>query len=224
MLIDTGAGSSLLRPEVARALNLKPEYRVTEVTTAGERVVPGAKSISVEVAGRTENGIEFLWAESSGLADAAAGLDGVLGQSFLSRFDYLLDYGSRRFAIEPEEAPGRKMSFVLAAGRILLSAMSPEEGNIRLILDSGASHVLLWRNLSPGASSAPTALIATNGPRSANLIRIPVLVVGGHALSSLDALVVPRSGARGVEDGLLPAGLFRTVYVSNSGGYVKLAR
>lgn len=229
MLIDTGASSSSLLPEVAAALHLRAEYRVIDVTPAGERMIPGTRSVRVEIGSRTEDGVEFVWQESSELEAAGLHLDGVLGQSFMSRFDYLLDYKSKRLAMEGEgergiEATGKRIPFESAAGRMMLPAMSPDEGSIRLVLDSGASHVLLWRTLAPGASSAFTDLIAMNGRRAASLMRIPLLVVAGHAFQGLNAVVLPRSKIQQKEDGLLPAALFRSVYVSNSQGYVKLVR
>ncbi len=218
MLIDTGASSCSIRPDIAKALRLEPEYRVIEVTVAGERTIPGAKSVRVEIGDRIENGVEFVWQEPSDLA-----LDGVLGQSLLSRFNYLLDYKAKQFFVDATETRGKRISFESVARRILLSALSPEEGGIRLVLDSGASHLLLWRVPAIGVSQTVADVMAMNGRRSASLVHIPLLVVGGHALLRLDAAVLPRSGQM-AEDGLLPAALFRSVYVSNSEGYVKLAQ
>lgn len=224
MLIDTGATSSSIRPQVARALHLAPEYRVAEVTPAGERLIPGGKSVSVEIGDRVERGVEFAWPESSGLDEAGSPVDGVLGQSLLSRFNYLLDYKSRQLVVGASETPGKRVQFESAASRMLLAAVSPEEGTIHLVLDSAASNVLLWHAHASEISRNSGELIAMNSRRAATMVRIPALLVGGHLLARLDALVLSRAGNHEKEDGLLPAGLFRSVYVSNSEGYVKLGR
>lgn len=223
MLIDTGATSSSIQPQIARALHLEAEYRVVEVTAAGERSIPGGRSVRVDIGNRQEGGVEFLWGESKAFADTGIGLDGVIGESLLSRFDYLLDYHSKQLVVEAPEGPGKRIPFESVAGLVLLSAMNPEEGKMRLVLDSGASRLVLWGIQAPGVSLSFTEMVAMNGRRSVSVLHIPHLVIGGHVLSGIDATMLPRP-RRQAEDGLLPASLFRSVYVSNSDRYVKLVR
>ena len=66
------------------------------------------------------------------------------------------------------------------------------------------------------------SLIAVHGRRAVNLIRMPLLMVGDQVLQRLDVVVLPSPDEEREEDGLLPAGLFRSIYVSNSETYVKL--
>jgi hypothetical protein len=202
MIIDTGASSCSIAPRVAGLLQLSAEYRVLDVTPAGKRLIPGSRSVEV---------------------------DGVLGQSLLSRFDYLLDYKSGQLALDSVERqsaarPGKQIKFARVAGRMLLPAMNPAEGSMRLILDSAASNVLLWRAGDYQALGTTASLIAMNGRRAVNLIHMPMLVIGDQVLQRLDAVVAPSTDVDRQEDGLLPAGLFRSIYVSNSETYVKLRR
>ncbi len=153
----------------------------------------------------------------------------MLGQSLLSRFDYLLDYKSGQLALDSVERqsaarPGKQIKFARVAGRMLLPAMNPAEGSMRLILDSAASNVLLWRAGDYQALGTTASLIAMNGRRAVNLIHMPLLVVGDQVLQRLDAVVAPSPDEDPQEDGLLPAALFRSIYVSNSETYVKLRR
>jgi hypothetical protein len=224
MIIDTGASSCSVSPRVAGALRLSAEYRVLDVTPAAQRFIPGSRSVEVELGTRFANNVEFLWQESRGLADAGLEVDGVLGQSFLSRFDYLLDYKSRQLVLDSDAAPGRRVKFTRVASRMLLPAMNPAEGSMRLILDSAASNVFLWRAGDYQAPGAPASLIAMNGRRSVRLLQMPLLVVGDQVFQRLDAVVAPQPDEQRQEDGLLPAALFRSIYVSNSESYVKLRR
>jgi hypothetical protein len=227
MIIDTGATSCSIAPRVARLLRLNAEYSVLNVTPNGKRLTPGISSVEVELGTRVAKNVAFLWQESRGLAEAGVEVDGVLGQSLLSRFDYLLDYKSGELVLDSPErqsagTPGKKIKFARVAGRMLLTAMNPAEGYMRLILDSAASNVFLWRGADDQVRGMTASLIAMNGNRAVNLIRMPLLVVGDQALQRLDVVVAPSPDEGRQEDGLLPAGLFRSIYVSNSENYVKL--
>jgi hypothetical protein len=227
MVIDTGASSCSFAPRVANLLGLSPEYRVLNLTPNGKRLTPGIRSVEVELGTRVAENVAFLWQESRGLTEAGVEVDGVLGQSLLSRFDYLLDYKSGQLVLDSPErqsadTPGKQIKFTRVAGRMLLNAMNPAEGSMKLILDSAASNVLLWRGGDYQVRGMTARLVAMNGPRAVSMIRMPLLVVGDQALQRLDAVVAPSPDEGREEDGLLPAGLFRSIYVSNSETYVKL--
>jgi len=229
MIVDTGASSCSVFPRAAGALQLSAEYRVLDVTPAGKRLIPGSRSLEVELGPRIAKNVEFLWQESRGLAEAGLEVDGVIGQSFLSRFDYLLDYKSRQLVLDSVEepltgTPGKRIKFTRVAGRMLLPAMNPAEGSMRLILDSAASNVFLWRAGDRQVPGTPASLIAMNGRRAVSLVHMPLLVVGDQVLQRLDAVVAPSPDEERQEDGLLPAALFRSIYVSNSEAFVKLRR
>lgn len=224
MIVDTGASSCSVSPKVAGLLQLSAEYRVLDVTPAGQRLIPGSKSVEVAIGTRAAQNVEFLWQESRGLTEAGLEVDGVLGQSFLSRFDYLLDYKSRQLVLDSGAAPGKRVRFTRVAGRMLLPAMNPAEGSMRLILDSAASNLFLWRVRDRQVPATPASLIAMNGHRAVSLLHMPLLVVGDQVFQRLDAVVAPAPDEDRQEDGLLPAGLFRSIYVNNSESYVKLRR
>ncbi len=229
MIVDTGASSCSVVPRVADRLQLKAEYRVLDVTPAGKRWIPGSRSVEVNIGTRIAGNVEFLWQESRGFADAGLEVDGVLGQSLLSRFDYLLDYKARRLVLEAGDRQalgkgGKRIQFARVAGRMLLPAMNPSDGSMRLILDSAASNVLLWRAGGYQLLERAASLIAMNGHSRVNMVQMPVLVVGDQVLQRLDAVVAPQPDEERIEDGLLPAVLFRSVYVSNSEAWVQLRR
>ena len=94
---------------------------------------------------------------------------------------------------------------------------------MRLILDSAASNVLLWR-ASGYAVNRSASLIAMNGHGGVSLVHMPLLVVGDQVLQRLEAVVAPAPDEERLEDGLLPAALFQSIYVSNSEAWVMLHR
>lgn len=103
MLVDTGAASSLVRPEVALKIGLQPTYAVEQVTAAGNRLVPAGILAEVRVGAVADQAVEAMIGPVR-----AKGVDGVLGQSFLVRHDYLLDYHDRRVVLDgpPRRASG----------------------------------------------------------------------------------------------------------------------
>jgi len=226
MVVDTGATSCSILPGIAAKLRLKPEYRVLDVTPKDQRWIPGARSVDVSIGAQTATNVEFLFRKTPGFDEAGLDVDGVLGQSLLTRFDYLLDYRTRQLVLGPE-TPGKsggRIPFDRIAGRMSLRATNPSDGTIRLILDSGASNVYLWRAHGLDEFRMSASLVTLNGRRSVDLFQMPVLVVGDQVLQKLDAVVAPPPDRERDEDGLLPAVLFRSVYVSNSESYVRLRR
>jgi hypothetical protein len=226
MIVDTGASSCSVVPRVANLLRLKAEYRVLDVTPSEQRWIPGSRSVEVNLGARTTKNVEFLWQESRGFAEAGLDEDGVLGQNLLSGFDYLLDYKSRQLVPDSPEphAAGKRIKFSRAAGRMLLPAMNPSDGSMRLILDSAASNVFLWRTGGGQGLDRAATLVSMNGHRGVNLYLMPVLVVGDQVLQRLEAVVAPYPDQDRLEDGLLPTVLFQSIYVSNSEAWVKLRR
>jgi hypothetical protein len=73
-----------------------------------------------------------------------AGVDGVLGQSWLVRHDYLLDYRNRRIALDiPAAGSGVRVPIRSPDGRPVVAASI--DGRVReLVVDSGASAVVLY--------------------------------------------------------------------------------
>jgi gag-polyprotein putative aspartyl protease len=146
MVVDTGNASSLVRPEVARRLRLTPAYAVERVTEAGTHLVPAAILDEVRTGSVSQPAVEVMIDRVP-----LPGADGVLGQSWLIRHDYLLDYAARRLVLDAE-APrtGNRYGLRNVEGRPAIAAQV--NGSRReLVLDSGAELMVL----SPGAGLLP---------------------------------------------------------------------
>ena len=91
MLIDTGNATSMVRPEIAHRLGLKTAYTVEQASLAQIRRVPVAILDEVRAGSVSDRSVEAI------IGDVfQQGVDGVLGESWLVRHDYLLDYRNRR--------------------------------------------------------------------------------------------------------------------------------
>jgi predicted aspartyl protease len=213
MMVDTGNASSLIRPEVARLLAARAVYAVEQVTATGTRRLPVVLLDRVTAGSLTERTVETMVGDVQ--LDA---VDGVLGQSWLVRHDYLLDY-RKNMVVVGEVPPVHGLTIALhsADGRPLLSA-KVDGRKTELILDSGTSTLVLF-DCTPHTRLSATLL--TNGDSGrAGEATIRVALSGGgvrkmHAVCASS----PENG-----QGLLPASAFSTIFVSNSEGYVRLAR
>jgi hypothetical protein len=112
---------------------------------------------------------------------ASRDIQGVLGQVFLSRFDYLLDVGARRlqFGTQQLEGRGTRARFDLVHER---PAVSTSLG--WLVLDSGADVMVRF-----GVESRETTreMITVTGTARAGTV-FSTLIIGGRTLCNSEGL------------------------------------
>jgi hypothetical protein len=213
MMIDTGNASSLIRPQVAQKLGTPAAYSVDQVTSAGARRVPVIVIDRLTVGAATDRQIEAMIG-----AVAMDGVDGVLGQSWLVRHDYLLDYKNRRLVLDgaaPEAAIKTDLRSV--EGRPAVAALVDGVAQ-DLVIDSGADILVLFEHKVPGAGGAT---LLTNGESGDAELGSARVALGNGREQRMDAA---RVYAAQLSGGLLPANVFRAIYISNSQGFVELVR
>jgi predicted aspartyl protease len=217
MMVDTGNASSLIRPRVAQRIKAHATYAVEHVTAAGTQVLPVVVLDEVEAGGVRDHvrdlGVEAMVGEVS-----LDGVDGVLGQSWLVRHDYLLDYRNHRVVVDGEpSAQGNRTAFRSTDGRPILAA-EVDGRRTEMVLDSGASVVVLFET---GGRLRARAMIRTNAffaEAEQGSVRIGV---GDGQVRRMNAV---RVSAAESAPGLLPAHAFAAVFVSNRYGFVELTR
>src|ERR1044071_3837047 len=144
-VLDTGTNSTIVTPEVAARLGLRPADRVTLVTVAGERDVPRARLRSVSVGASAASDVEALVSGLEQIRELDPRVCGVLGQNYLGLFNYTLDYEGR--AVEFEGAgglpppAGERVPFAVEEGKLIVAAFSEAhaERAMRLVLDAAAT-------------------------------------------------------------------------------------
>lgn len=150
---------------------------------------------------------------------------GVLGVNALSGADFTISPGAGRLAFGTERPAGEVVPFYRIEGRIALRVRMGE-ATLTMILDSGASHVALFRLPKAMAKTPPVSsnFATMEGARKivptcwkADMFFIDPLRVG-----TLPAAIVQRSGT--TVDGLLPAGVFKTIHVDQARQELVLAR
>lgn len=210
-LLDTGAQTNQMDAILARSLGLQPEFRVEMVTASGSAFVGGGGGLEVSLGSVRADRQEFLYTDMTAVRQLSDRIQGVLGQEFLSRFDYLLDLHAKRLDFAPPPPEGTRVELKTMEGR---PAVFTSLG--WLVLDTGTDRVVVYGGSAEGGLRVRTA----TGFREAAPVQAK-LMIEGREISHPDAVQVPP--VPGVtEAGLLPGALFRAVYVSNSSGYAVL--
>jgi predicted aspartyl protease len=207
MMIDTGASTSVVRRDVAVRLGLPPVYAVELSVTGGAKTLAPAALVEVRIGPLLDNAVEAVIMDLP-----VSGIDGVLGQSWLVRHDYLLDYRHRRLVVDLLDPPaGVQTALRSTDGRPQISA----EVNGRrqdLVVDSGASVLVLF---GQRPTITPARLTTNLGAVDAG-IGTAAVRIGGSFTRRLKAAQVDAPP----QPGLLPAATFQSVYVSNRNGVV----
>ena len=235
-LLDTGTDTTLLTPGVAARLALRPTSRVVLATPAGTRAAARAEVRAVAVGPKLIGGGEVLIDELEEIRALDPRLDGVVGQNFLGRLNYSLDYSRKLLHVEEgQDAPpaGARVPVAREEGKLFVSAPSKrrDAAALRLLVDSAAGGLVLFDSPScrealeiespPGrairASTNAGSLLARRG-------QLRSLHVGGEEFSDLPVALIAVAAGAGPrrEDGLLPTSLFRSIYFNNAEGYVVL--
>lgn len=205
-LVDTGAESSTASPEAIRRAAGRSQYAVEVVTPGGNFLAP-AYSLPLAVGGH-EAVVEVL-----GYVPPL-GAGGVLGMNYLRGVGVTLDYrrGEVRLGGVPEGAV--LLPVRLEQGRWVAEAAGPGGEPLRLVLDSGATDVLLRR---PGRTDSRSRLCTTAGCRDVASGTLRELRVGPLRLRKVrfaEAAVAPGF------DGLLPVHPFGAVHFDGPAGRV----
>jgi predicted aspartyl protease len=213
MMVDTGNASSLVRPSVARRLGLTPSGSVEQVSPAGKQRVPVAVLREVRTGPVVNDAVEVMIAEP-----CLPEIDGVLGQSWLLRHDYLVDLQGGRLVLDGAPPAGGIRTLLRSEDGVPAIAAEVDGRRRTLALDSGSPAVVLFE-------AAPllrtSAFVTTNAGRAPAAVGTALVAVGGSPPRRLPALRLETAGRRG---GLLPACEFASVYVSNREGFVVLVR
>jgi hypothetical protein len=212
-LLDTGSTYDHIDPALASAIGLTPTLRTTLVSSTGAVSASGSAGADVQLGEACADEQILLFVGMDAVHRIGADIQGVLGQVFLSRFDYLLDLRNGRVRFGPQAAPaGPHTAFTTVAGRPVVStSLGP------LVLDSGAPTMIrfgVW-------TGQPVGQLATAAGLTPVRTVVSTLVIDGRTVWHGAALAIGARGETGA-DGLLPIGTFKSVFVCNSERYLVL--
>jgi hypothetical protein len=156
----------------------------------------------------------------------AGDVRGVVGQDLLRNANWWID---PRRAVVMADAEGSLSSLPLGerlpvhwrSGRPAIEALLPDRQVLKLIVDTGATAPLLFREPAHGTRVGTALLESHEGRSTVPVFTVGPLQAGRLAIPAFPAGVVENERHRG-EDGLLPAALFDGLYFDNRSGTVVL--
>jgi len=224
-LVDTGSQTSLIDPALAKRLQLKPEFRVELMTQNSTRLLPALKMSTLRIGHKHLRDAEVVLDD----LDQARRLDrsvmGVLGINALADSDFSLSPRTGKLDINGTRPSGESVPFYRVEDRIAIRARMGDE-DLTLILDSAATHMVLFR--TPRAMAKTNTIPATFGTFEGARLTVPTCWTADMEFTrslkfgTLPAAIVARQGSRA--DGLMPASLFKKIYVDYTHGEVVLIR
>jgi hypothetical protein len=211
-LVDTGSTLNHLELRLAESIGLKASFHTQLQSSVGVTPASGSEGIEVTLGSVHADKQTFLFAGLDAVHETWPDIQGVLGQAFLSRFDYLLDMRRKQleFGTHPLDGKGIQTPYQSVYGRVVVPTSLG-----RMVLDSGIHRVTRF-----GVKGAEAVFQMTTMSGTVQLGSVPSsMMIGGRVFWRGDAVAVPKTAETGA-DGLLPTSLFKSVYVSNSEGYV----
>jgi len=216
-LVDTGAQTTLIDPPLAAALHLQPESRVSIVTQSGSKLAPATNAVTLSVDGHTLHQAELVFYDMAEARRLDPKVRGILGYNALDGVDFTLLPSKGRLEITSERPEGQVLPLDYSInGRVTLQARMGYE-TLGFVLDSGASHIVLFR--MPQAMAKTKGVAATYTMLDGARHTVPTtwtadMYFQGLRLPMLPAAIVARKGQQ--EDGLLPASAFEAVHVDRA--------
>jgi predicted aspartyl protease len=200
-ILDTGASRSIVADDLARELDAPVVAKSEVVTSVGSDMRLVVQLASIALASAEARAVLAPVLPAANLALLGRGVRGLLGQDFLSGFNYTLDYRRGRLTWdEPLACDGAGAVRMSASeGRYVVRAETDRGSIVRLVPDSGAEVAVLFR----GRTAPPP---------------VSELRVGRITLADVPVVVVDRE-ERDV-DGLLPLHRFRAVSFAAGGSCV----
>ncbi len=227
-LLDTGSTHTAVTERLATAVDAVPVARTVMRAAAGSVRCLVVALPTVVVDGVSADGLTATALPPAAAAALGPGVDGVLGQDFLSRFAFTIDYRRSRILWHDADyvAPGTRLALVPAQDRWLVELPQPAttQGSAptlrRFVPDSGADTLVLFGEHRAGClitawRAGTSALGSLTGERAVRTAIVDGLRVGEATLDRQLAAVVP-STAPDDPDGLLPLHLFASVFFSAS--------
>jgi predicted aspartyl protease len=225
-LLDTGSTHTAVTDRLATAVDAVPVARTVMRAAAGSVGCLVVALPTVVVDGVSADGLTATALPQAAAAALGPGIAGVLGQDFLSRFTFTIDYRRSQIVWHDADyvAPGPRLTLVPAQDRWLVELPQPATSSggpatlRRFVPDSGADTLVLFGERRAGClitawRAGTSRLGSLTGERAVRTATVDGLRVGDATLDGQVAAVVP-SAAPDDPDGLLPLHLFASVFFS----------
>lgn len=233
-MLDTGSNVTLVDPQLIGQLDGVVLGNRQLETPAGSRSVSCHRIEQVQLGSRAVRSLEVLALSVTSLKGRR--VSGLLGQDFLGRFNYVLDYKNKTLLFEENQELEEHLSSGIfstyrSAKRVVVM-LPPQSSRSRpslFVLDSGAQQMVLFGHQQDGLGFdlrfgyETRNLSSVTGNRTGLTSRIGFFSIGETALTDLPVVIAaetPNSKSFRIENGLLPTSYFRSIYFNNFKNYV----
>ncbi len=232
-MLDTGTTIMVVDIELGRELALEPQAQGTVTTLTQQLSASIAVARRVDFGPMTEQNVEVMVRELSGLRKIAPTVRGVLGQNALNHSDFLLDYQHKQLQFDTDGELTRSLAGHHIPLRRNAAADNPRYGNLVVhgsvadgvvhpmdfLLDSGAASPVIFDSFERETIGYPEAFVAdTAGRQSPAGVRDLQFMLDGKSREMPTQVVVFKGVDRNI-GGLLPTRMFTRIYISNHGGF-----
>ena len=243
-MVDTGSQVTVVDPSLASELNLRSQGGVRLVSVASSAQASVTVLDTLEADSHVVEKTPAVVQDLRPIQAADPRIRGVLGESFLSHFDLLIDYPHRLVCLDEtstmrDSVRGEHIPLVASAHpedeltfieRLVISVRLSGTGAqpTLLQLDSGSDGPILY----PGSTELELEKLAhaihresdsTNAQRAFAALPPQDVRIGSRTLRNVP-FVTPVSPGKNlphhIEDGLLPTLLFQRVFISSADHYV----
>lgn len=235
-MVDTGTNTTLIDPQLATELGLQPKDRLKLASLASAIDVPRYYFQTFRVGPASVSNQEALAMPLPQLTALDRKIRGVLGMNFLLQFSFRLDYEHHTLELYPlpESAKvpaGLRVPVEINESRMLIKVMSEASpsGSWKLALDSGIAQFLVFQDRisAPSDRSCGKASclmqVATNlADHRASTILVRDVSLAGAQLPEIPVVVLRNDLQKpsDLQDGLLPAAPFRSVFFDRTNATV----
>jgi hypothetical protein len=224
-MFDTGTNLSVLARPLAASLGLSTgrPVRVTTITGEADGILGLVEGLGFFL-GNGPRPLDAIAVDVPTPADLPHAVSGIYGHNQLDGADYLLDYSNRRIVLAPAAAlspyvRGKRQPIAWVSGRPAVAVLITALGGgvpfrARLVIDSGINTVTLFGHAARRVAGAGDRLVRIAdqfGSRLAAAAGISI-EAGEHRMDTTAALIADQGDRQ--ENGLLPASMFSSVYVS----------
>lgn len=242
-MVDTGSQVTVIDPSLAVQLDLKPQGNVGLVSVAGYAQASVTVLDTLEAASKVVEKAPAIVQDLRPIQAADRRIRGVLGESFVARFDLFVDYGHKSLCLDetsalrdsvrgehipfvPPQHPEDELPFM---EQLVISAHLSGTGTraILLQLDSGSDGPILYARNKANSTLLRQATLQVDGvtkARSAFAMLPPQdMQIGARTVRRVyfvTPVIVEQNVPAMETDGILPTVLFQRVFISGSGHYV----
>jgi hypothetical protein len=216
-LVDTGAETSLIDPDLAFRLRLEAQFQVEIQTEHSSYMAAGLNTAQLRVGNTALPSMELVFHSLDTAKKLDPRIQGILGLNALAGRNFTLCPAEGSLDTTGERPPGETIPFAWIEGRIAVKATMGREA-LRLILDSGSNHIVLFRIPTAMANilNVSGTMRTIEGARSIVPTRwtAEICLTDKLHIKTLPAAIV-LAGNRQV-DGLLPASVFKKIYIDQT--------